>query len=40
MKICLYCGKENPDDAVVCLIDRTRLAPDVPVNPGCEYGGR
>ena len=31
MKICSYCGKENPDDAVVCLIDLTRLAPDVPV---------
>lgn len=31
MKICPYCGKENPDDATVCSLDRTHLDPDVPV---------
>jgi hypothetical protein len=30
MKICPYCGKENPDEATVCSVDRTRLGPDVP----------
>jgi len=33
MKICPYCGKENPDDATVCSVDQTRLGPDVPEEP-------
>jgi hypothetical protein len=27
MKTCPYCGKEYPDDAVVCAIDQTPLSP-------------
>lgn len=31
MKRCSYCGRENPDDATVCIVDGKPFEPDAPV---------